>query len=150
QERIETNKVAFINAFVARPEFTARFPETLTAEQFVDALNANTQDSSAQAGQTALALSTAERDALVSGLQTGAETRASVLRKVAENTEFTRKQRDPAFVLMQYFGYLRRDPDEAGFKFWLQKLTNHNGDYASAQMVKAFLDSSEYRGRFVQ
>ena len=149
QQQLEANKTAFIDAFVARPEFAARFPETLTPEQFVEALNANTKEAASPAGAESASLSTAECYALAAGLKSGAETRASVLRKVAESAEFTRRQVGPAFVRMQYFGYLRRDPDEAGFRFWLTKLSNHNNDYAAAEMVKAFLDSSEYRGRFV-
>ena len=59
-------------------------------------------------------------------------------------------------MLMQYFGYLRRnpnDPPEAtldfqGYDFWLSKLDQFNGNFVNAEMVKAFLTSSEYRGRF--
>ena len=60
------------------------------------------------------------------------------------------------FVLMQYFGYLRRDPDSApdsgfaGFNFWLGKLDDFGGDYGAAEMVKAFISSTEYRQRFDQ
>jgi hypothetical protein len=49
---------------------------------------------------------------------------------------------------MQYFGYLRRDPDQAGFTFWLNKLNAFGGDFIKAEMVKAFITSSEYRQRF--
>ncbi len=49
---------------------------------------------------------------------------------------------------MQYFGYLRRDPDNVGFNFWLNKLNQFDGNYARAEIVKAFLASIEYRGRF--
>jgi hypothetical protein len=52
------------------------------------------------------------------------------------------------FVLTQYFGYLRRDPDAAGFNFWLAKLNTFRGDYVGAEMVKAFITSDEYRRRF--
>ena len=59
-------------------------------------------------------------------------------------------------MLMQYFGYLRlnpNDPPEAtldfqGYDFWLSKLDQFNGNFVNAEMVKAFLTSSEYRGRF--
>ena len=51
---------------------------------------------------------------------------------------------------MQYFGYLRRDPDAAGYAYWLGKLEQFGGDYRRAEMVKAFLDSGEYRDRFRQ
>jgi len=61
-----------------------------------------------------------------------------------------------AFVLMQYFGYLRRNPNDApesglnfdGYNFWLNKLDSFNGDFVQAEMVKAFITSVEYRKRF--
>jgi hypothetical protein len=49
---------------------------------------------------------------------------------------------------MEYFGYLRRDPDEAGYRFRLAKLNQLGGDYVRAEMVKAFISSDEYRARF--
>jgi Domain of unknown function (DUF4214) len=51
---------------------------------------------------------------------------------------------------MEYFGYLRRDPDEAGYQFWLTKLNQFDGNFIQAEMVKAFLVSSEYRERFTR
>jgi hypothetical protein len=54
------------------------------------------------------------------------------------------------FVMMEYFGYLRRDPDEDGYRFWLNKLNQFNGNFEQAEMVKAFISSSEYRRRFGQ
>ena len=77
-----------------------------------------------------------------------------MLRKIAENVTFTNAELNRAFVLMQYFGYLRRSPDDApntnfdGFDFWLAKLNQFNGDYRGAEMVKAFITSAEYRNRF--
>jgi hypothetical protein len=50
--------------------------------------------------------------------------------------------------------YLRRNPDDApdnnldGFNFWFSKLNQFNGNFISAAMVKAFISSIEYRGRF--
>jgi subtilisin family serine protease len=147
QQQLETNKQAFASAFVARARFTSAYPDTLTPEQFVDKLNQN-------AGG---ALNASERDALVADLKGGAKTRAQVLRAVAENPAFDAAQFNRAFVLMQYFGYLRRDPDAApeqtldfqGYNFWLSKL-NQFGDYRSAEMVRAFIESTEYRKRFGQ
>jgi hypothetical protein len=55
---------------------------------------------------------------------------------------------------MQYFGYLRRNPDAQtsgdyeGYEFWLAKLNAFNGDFVNAEMVKAFISSTEYRNRF--
>ncbi len=144
EQRLEQNKRAFFDQLVTRERFTTLYPQTMTPEQFVDALNAN-------AGG---ALSQAERDALVSDLKSNVKTRAQVLRAVAEDADLTRAETNKAFVLMQYFGYLRRNPDDlpdtnfGGWQFWLSKLDQFNGDFVKAEMVKAFLSSTEYRQRF--
>jgi len=88
-----------------------------------------------------------ERAALVLGLLTNRLTRAQVLLLVAENQLFAQQQFNAAFVLSQYFGYLRRDPDEGGFMFWLDVLNNKApNNYVS--MVCAFITSREYQLRF--
>ena len=59
---------------------------------------------------------------------------------------------------MQYFGYLRRNPNDPpeptldfqGYNFWLNKLNQFKGDFVGAELVRAFIDSSEYRRRFGQ
>ena len=143
QAQLEANKQAYAEEFVARPAFLAQYPTTLTAEQFVDRLNANTDTS----------LTQAERDAVVTNLRSNpssTQLRAAALRAVAEDRDYQNREFRPAFVLMQYFGYMRRDPDEAGFQFWLGKLNQFNGDYVAAEMVKAFITSGEYRARFGQ
>jgi hypothetical protein len=82
--------------------------------------------------------------------------RAQVLRSLAENQNLQQREFNRAFVLMQYFGYLRRNPndfpdaDYTGFDFWLTKLNQFNGNFINAEMVKAFISSSEYRQRFGQ
>lgn len=88
------------------------------------------------------------RDSLVAGLTAATETRATVLRKIAEAEELRTREFNNAFVTMEYFGYLRRDPDTAGFNFWLGKLNAFNGNFVAAEMVKAFIESAEYRQRF--
>jgi uncharacterized protein (TIGR03118 family) len=88
------------------------------------------------------------RDSLVAGLNGATESRATVLRKVSENADLRARELNTAFVAMEYFGYLRRDPDTAGFNFWLDKLNSFGGDYIKSEMVKAFISSSEYRQRF--
>jgi Tol biopolymer transport system component len=144
QARLEQNKRDYFDAFVRDEYFSLIYPQSLSPEQFVGALNAN-------AGSV---LSAAERDALAGDLRTGAKTRAQVLRAVAENPELTKREFNKAFVLMQYFGYLRRDPDAApdfnfnGYNFWLSKLEQFNGNFVQAEMVKAFITSTEYRQRF--
>ncbi len=80
--------------------------------------------------------------------------RARALRRVAENETLAQQEFNRAFVLMQYFGYLRRNPDDApdnnfaGYNFWLGKLDQFNGNFIQAEMVKSFLVSGEYRQRF--
>ncbi len=144
QTVLEANKVAFANDFVSRARFTTAYPASLTPLQFVNTLNNN-------AGNP---LSTAERDQLVSQLTSGAKTRAQVVRAVAEDPDLNSAEKNKAFVLMQYFGYLRRDPnvgndtDYTGYDFWLQKLNNHGGDFNAAQMVRSFIISGEYLNRF--
>jgi hypothetical protein len=77
-----------------------------------------------------------------------------VLRLVAENPTLEQQEFNKAFVLMQYMGYLRRNPNHApdgnfdGYNFWLGKLNQFNGNFINAEMVKAFILSGEYRNRF--
>jgi hypothetical protein len=80
--------------------------------------------------------------------------RGRALRRVAENVLLVQLEFNRAFVLMQYFGYLRRNPndplgsDYTGYDFWLTKLNEFNGNFINAEMVKAFISSIEYRQRF--
>jgi hypothetical protein len=143
---VDENQRRFADEFVARAEFRQRYPETWTPAQYVDALNNNISHPFRETEPGAL--SAAEREQLVQGLAGGTETRASVLRKMAAHPDFVRAEFNRAFVQMQYFGYLRRDPDAEGLNFWLSKLNTFGGDYVNAEMVKAFLSSDEYRRRF--
>lgn len=76
------------------------------------------------------------------------------MRAVAENADLVNSETNRAFVLMQYFGYLRRNPNDApdadhtGYDFWLGKLNQFNGNFVNAEMVKAFIVSGEYKQRF--
>jgi uncharacterized protein (TIGR03118 family) len=88
------------------------------------------------------------RDSLVAALNGATMTRAQVVRAVAENQFINDRELNSAFVFMEYAGYLRRDPDTAGFNFWLRKLNEFNGNFINAEMVKAFISASEYRQRF--
>jgi hypothetical protein len=153
QAQLEANKVAYFDFFVSRPRFVAAAPTTLTPAQFVDALFAN-------AGVTPTAV---ERQAAIDEFAGASDTssqaaRARALRRVAENPTLNQHEFNRAFVLMEYFGYLRRNPDDApeptlnfaGWKFWLNKLEQFNGNFLQSEMVKAFLSSDEYRHRFGQ
>jgi uncharacterized protein (TIGR03118 family) len=88
------------------------------------------------------------RDSLVAGLNGMTMTRAQVLRSVSESSELQTRELTRAFVTMEYFGYLRRDPDTGGFNFWFDKLSSFQGNFIDAEMVRAFIESSEYRQRF--
>ena len=149
EQQLENNKQAFANDFVQRSRFTTAYPIKLSPDAFVDALCAN-------AGVTP---TSAERAAAINefgAASTTADTvaRARALRRVAENSTLAQQEFNRAFVLMQYFGYLRRSPNDApdgnfdGYNFWLDKLNQFNGNYIQAEMVKAFLNSIEYRSRF--
>jgi hypothetical protein len=92
---------------------------------------------------------------MVTGLNNGTETRASVVKKIALSNAVgsdLQKFYHPAYVLMQYFGYLRRNPDDlpdgdlSGYNFWLNQL--NSGVKTTWDMVKAFIVSGEYRDRF--
>ncbi|HEV7746085.1 MAG TPA: DUF4214 domain-containing protein [Pyrinomonadaceae bacterium] len=137
QELLESNKQQFAEAWVARAAFSSIYAG-LTNEQYVDTLIAN----------TGVAFTNTDRDSLVDVLNSGAFTRDQVLRLVAENFDFYNAEYNAAFVEMEYFGYLRRDPDAVGFGFWLGKLNDFGGDFRRAEMVKAFIVSGEYRQRF--
>ncbi|HEX3144410.1 MAG TPA: Calx-beta domain-containing protein [Pyrinomonadaceae bacterium] len=146
EQALENNKQSFTGEFVQRSRFVNAFPASMGDAQFVDTLNAN-------AGSP---LSQAEHDQLVNDLSSNTKTRAQVLRAIAEHPNLIAGEFNRAFVLMQYFGYLRRNPNDApdsdysGFDFWLTKLNQFHGDYINAEMVKAFITSSEYRQRFGQ
>ena len=151
---INANKQTFVLNFIQGPEFRAIY-DGLTNTQYVDKLFQTT-------GVTPTA---AERQALIDGLGSGAENQATVLFKIVDgtttttgglltfNTTYGKAFYDnlfnAAFVQMEYFGYLQRDPDPDGYAFWLAKL-NFFGDWVNAEMVKAFIKSPEYRSRFGQ
>ena len=146
-QQLEANKVAFALDFVQRGSFTAAYPSSLTADAFVTQLDNN-------AGHV---LSASEKSSLVAILgatPNDVTKRAQVVRAVAEDSDLKTNENNRAFVLMQYFGYLRRNPNDApdndhsGWKFWLDKLNANGGDFHSAQMVTAFIVSIEYKDRF--
>ena len=85
------------------------------------------------------------RQALVNSLEAGTLTRAQALRQIAEGGEVYAKYYNQAFVVMEYFGYLQRDPD-ALYLNWIMALNANPAD--SRHMVEGFVNSSEYRQRF--
>ena len=128
--QLEAAKVAFVNNFMARPGFAPY--NGLSNTQYVDTLLAT-------AGITHVA-----RDFWIAALGNGTRTRAQVLREISESNEVYNKYYNQAFVVMQYFGYLRRDPD-GSYLAWIQVLDS-SGD--SRGMINGFVNSLEYRFRF--
>jgi len=151
---IEQNKKTFAEEFTKRAEFRSLY-DPLSNFDYVEQLFQT----------TGINASATEKQALVNGLNNQTETRASVLQKVVDGTvvltegnqqfttpygqAFYQKEFNSAFVLMEYFGYLRRDPDAPGYQHWLDKL-NLYGNFNDAEMVKSFITSPEYRARFGQ
>jgi subtilisin family serine protease len=148
-QQLENNKQAYMLVFVQRARFTTAFPTSLTPADFVSQLFS-------RAGVVPTAQEQQEAINEFGGAANTADVgaRARALRRVAENGTLKVNENNRAFVLMQYFGYLRRNPndlpdsDHSGWKFWLDKLEEHHGNYVDAQMVLAFLSSFEYRNRF--
>lgn len=145
EQKLKDNQQQLAEAWVSRPAFKAAY-DAMSNADYVNALYAN-------AGVLPAA---AERDSMVNALDTATESRARILLDVAGNVAFRQKENNSAFVLMQYFGYLRRDPasapdaDLSGYNFWLNKLNQFGGNYVDAEMIKAFITSIEYRQRFAQ
>jgi hypothetical protein len=145
EQQLKNNQQLFAEMWVNRPGFKAAY-DPLSNADYVNALYANAGVQPTQS----------ERDSLVNALDTASQSRAAILLEVAENASFKQRENSAAFVLMQYFGYLRRNPDSApdgdltGYNFWLSKLNQFGGSYIDAEMIKAFITSFEYRGRFGQ
>jgi hypothetical protein len=149
QRTLENNKRLFAEDFVKRSRFVTAYPTSMSPAEFVDRLFA-TAGIPQTDGDYSAALGEFGRSA--DTVDTGA--RARVLQRLAENQFLSRREFNQAFVLMEYFGYLRRDPnsgqdtDFGGYNFWLDKLDRFHGNFQDAEMVKAFLTSIEYRARF--
>jgi hypothetical protein len=133
-EELEANKITFTNEFMDRPEFRSRYDGLATPVAYVDGL----LDTVGLANHPS-------RQAWIDGLTSGSLTRAQVLRALVDSSEMYYKYYNEAFVVMQYFGYLRRTAD-ASYLQWIQTMNANGGDYRI--MVNGFLNSTEYRQRF--
>jgi hypothetical protein len=161
QQQLADNIVNFARQWVARPEVLAALPDTGTnADQYVDTLFLNSE----------VTPSALERNAAIAAFGTGGvEGRARALLSVTASASVFNRQYNAAFVLMEYLGYLRRNPDDSpdvnydGFDFWLRKLDAFSvpGEdmrdplvasrrIQRSEMVKAFISAIEYRRRFGQ
>jgi hypothetical protein len=134
EEEKEANKAAFVQEFMGRQEFRNRYGSLTDPTSYVDALL-----------NTAGLQNHPSRQGWIDGLNKGTLTRADVLRQLAESSEAFNKFYNEAFVVMQYFGYLRRDPDKF-YLDWIRIMNTNGGDYRA--MVNGFVNSTEYRRRF--
>jgi hypothetical protein len=132
---LESSKQAFADNWVQLDAFKQVYPVTLSAGAFVNRLFDTAQ----------LIPYTTQRQQEIDALLNSSKTRAQVLRDVIELPEFTSREYNPSFVLMGYFGYLRRDVDQGGYDFWLTVLNRQN-NYRG--MVCSFTTSAEYQLRF--
>jgi hypothetical protein len=137
------------NLFVQRPEFVAKYPVALDGPSFVDAMLSNIQ--------TDLNVDlSSQRSALVTLFNQGG--RGAVLYRLADdnannpinNRALIDAEYNRAFVITEYFGYLRRDPDIGGYLFWLDQVNRYPVRDTSIQnaMVCSFITSREYQERF--
>jgi len=150
EQVLEVNKNNFAGNISASLQYNPAYPSTMTPAEFVDKLFLN----------EGVTPSPSERDAAISEfgsathIAPNSSLQGQVILHIAENPKFIKQEFNRAFVLMQYFGYLRRDPntgpdvDYSGYEYWLNKLNQFNGDFVQAEMVKAFIDSKEYQQRF--
>lgn len=158
QEVLEENKRSFAEEFVRRDDFVARYPTSMSAGQFVDEMfeYADVTPTNAERQQA--------MDAFGGGEVAG---RAAAMRETMESASVFRAYYNRALVLSEYFGFLRRNPNQSpdadwiGFDYWLAKMDSHSRlteDVTNpvdafervkrGEMVRAFLVSREYRERF--
>jgi hypothetical protein len=131
QEVISKNQ--YMNDFVLKDEFRAIY-DGLNNQGYVDKLE-----------QTA-GVTISNKATLVNALNAGTQTRAQVLRTFVESQPVFDKFFNRGFVTMQYFGYLRRDPDTIGFKNWVDTLNADPSNFR--HMIFGFIFSTEYLNRF--
>jgi hypothetical protein len=151
QQTLDNNKNTFTSQFIHRLRFRSAYPYALTPTQFANQLFAN-----AGITPTPAELAAVTREFSFQDDSGDPSARGRAIRRVVENPRFIQQENNRAFVLMQYFGYLHRNPNDSpdtdytGYDFWLSKLNQFNGNFINAEMVKAFISSTEYRQRFGQ
>lgn len=129
------SKAAYTDDFVLLTEFVTRYHD-LSNQGFLDALEVNAE------------VTLTNKTQLLADLNGNMKTRAQVLRDIVESPAVEDQFFIRAFVAMQYFGYLRRDPDTTGYNNWVATLTDNPSDYR--HMIFGFIYSDEYRTRFGQ
>ncbi|HEU5130521.1 MAG TPA: matrixin family metalloprotease [Pyrinomonadaceae bacterium] len=140
---LEAVRLALASAFVERAEFKRKFPATMKPSEFVDSLLATIV-------QTTGVDLASERGLLIGLLDDSANGRATVLTRLASDQRLVDANYNHALVLYQYFTYLRRNPDEAGFTAWVNTLKSKplRDPDAARSLVCNFMNSAEYQNRF--
>lgn len=136
---LSQSTITLANSFVGRPDFKTAYPDAMSPAEFVDKLFDSASLTSAA--------NTSLRQQQIDAMTNNGKTRAQVLLDVIEIQELKDREYNPAFVLMQYFGYLRRNPEQGGYDFWLNVLNNREPNNFRG-MVCAFLTAVEYQQRF--
>jgi hypothetical protein len=140
---LDQSKTSYAQTFVGRTNFLSLYPRSYNADQFVDnLLNNINQHSGVNLSSQRSALI-----ALYDGTDGG---RAAILRQVADSPALIDGEYNQSFVLMEYFGYLRRDPDQGGYDFWLGQVNKFALRNVGIQhaMACSFITSAEYQLRF--
>ena len=144
-------RAAFAPAFAQRQDFRALY-DPMTNAQYVAALlgryqlqQVRTEDPQNPEGPTQVTLAAQQ---LADALDGNLLTRAQVLRAVVQSDEVDGAEYQNAFVAMQYYGYLRRTPEPAGYEAWLRVIRENPNNIRL--MVNGFINSQEYRRRFGQ
>jgi hypothetical protein len=127
------SKAAYTDAWTQRGAFKA-LHDGQSNSAYVNSLETNAE------------VTLSNKAALVAALDAGTKSRGEVLREIVETQAVADKFFNRAFVTMQYFGYLRRDPDTVGFQNWLNTLNADPNNFR--HMIFGFLFSTEYRQRF--
>ncbi|MEK6337076.1 MAG: Calx-beta domain-containing protein, partial [Acidobacteriota bacterium] len=122
----EAAKVAYANAFVVRPAFTSQYPG-LSGQALANAL---LQKAGLPAGS----------------YNAGGQSNGQILRGIAESQGALDKFLTEGTVSIQYFAFLRRDPDTTGYNNNVATLNANPSNLR--HMIFIFIYSTEYRGRF--
>jgi hypothetical protein len=142
EEQLENNLREFAEGWTRREEFRSTY-EGMTDAQYVEQLLKN----------AGLNLSETDRAGLVNELSSGYETRAGALLKIVRNQQFVEREHRRSFVVLHYFGYLRRNPDDPpdtgllGVQFWIEDLERMNDPSRIANAFKESIEYREKRGR---
>jgi hypothetical protein len=153
---LAADEADFINGFMQRPEFTAIYngiTDAGHASAFISKLEEKAGVTlpatvpPTQPGQPPQY----NRQDLIDRMQNGTLSPAQTLRAFIEQKTVWDAYFFKALVAMEYFGYLRRDPEPAGYNDWVDVLTNGRGTHPPGDyrhLVFGFIYSEEYRERF--